>query len=144
MVVPLEVSPISTQDLWSSTRVTTGFLVTSLTRALLPRLLSLARWTALGRVLIVPNFFHLRIMEATVLLKTFDAAKCVLMLGFFPGPMPPHNPVSELCRQFLQPYGLVFTLICIVSCQTLYRQVCAFVNHVQSINIDHRWTPIKV
>ena len=31
-------SSISTQDLWSSPRVTIGFLVTSLTKALLPRL----------------------------------------------------------------------------------------------------------
>ena len=42
MVVLLEGSPISTDKLWSSVRVTIGFLVTSLTKALLPRLLSLA------------------------------------------------------------------------------------------------------
>ena len=35
--------------------VTIGFLVTSLTKALLPQLLSLARRPALGRVLVVPN-----------------------------------------------------------------------------------------
>ena len=35
MVVLLEVSPISTRDLRSSARVTIGFLVTSLTKALL-------------------------------------------------------------------------------------------------------------
>ena len=61
----------STKELWSSVRVTIGFLVTSLTKALLPRLLSLAGRPALGRVLVVPNFFHLRIMEATVF---FNAA----------------------------------------------------------------------
>ena len=43
MVVLLEGSPISTKELWSSVRVTIGFLVTSLTKAHLPRLLSLAR-----------------------------------------------------------------------------------------------------
>ena len=42
MVVLLEVSPISTQDLWSSARVTIGFLVTCLIKALCPQLLSLA------------------------------------------------------------------------------------------------------
>ena len=68
MVVLLEVSPIYTQDLWRTARVTIGFLVTSLTKALLPRFLSLAGRPALGKVLVVPNFFHLRIMEATVLL----------------------------------------------------------------------------
>ncbi len=45
---------------WSSTRwVTISFLVTSLTKALLHQLLSLARRPALGRVLVVPNIFHL-------------------------------------------------------------------------------------
>ena len=57
----------------SSVRVTIGFLVTSLTKALLPRLLSLAGWPALGRFLVIPNYFHLR-MEAAVLLGTFKAA----------------------------------------------------------------------
>ncbi len=39
---------------WSSTKVTNRFLVTSLTKALLHKLLSLAR----RPVLVVPNFFH--------------------------------------------------------------------------------------
>jgi hypothetical protein len=30
---------------------------------------------ALGRVLVVPNFFHFRMMEATVFLGTFKAAE---------------------------------------------------------------------
>ena len=75
MVVLLEGSPISTEELWSSFRVTFGFLVTSLTKALLPRLLSLAGQPALGRVLVVSNFFQLRMVEATVLLGTFNAAE---------------------------------------------------------------------
>jgi hypothetical protein len=74
MVVLLEGSLISTEDLWSSYRVTIGFLVASLTIALLPQLLSLAGWPALGRVLVAPNFFHLIMMEATVFLGTFNAA----------------------------------------------------------------------
>ncbi|KAK6306788.1 hypothetical protein J4Q44_G00237130 [Coregonus suidteri] len=74
MVVLLEGSPISTEELWSSVRVTIKFLATSLTKALLPRLLSLAGRPALGGVLVVPNFFHLRMMEATVFLGTFNAA----------------------------------------------------------------------
>jgi hypothetical protein len=48
MVVPLEGFFISTEELWSSVRVTIGFLVTSLTKALLPRLFSLAGQPALG------------------------------------------------------------------------------------------------
>jgi hypothetical protein len=74
MVVPLEGSPISTEELWSSVRVTIRFLVTYLTKVLLPRLLSLAGRPALGGVLVVPNLFHLRMMEATVFLGTFNAA----------------------------------------------------------------------
>jgi hypothetical protein len=75
MVALLECSPISTEELWSSVRVTIGFMVTSLTKALLPRLLHLYGRTALGRVLVVPNFFHLRIMVATVFLGTLNAAE---------------------------------------------------------------------
>jgi len=78
MVVLLEGSPLSTEKRWSSVRVTIGFLVTSLTEALLPRSLSLAGRPALGRVLVVPNFFHLRMMEATVLIGTFNAAEIFL------------------------------------------------------------------
>ena len=74
MVVLLEGSLISTEELWSSVKVTIGFLVTSLTKALLPRLLCLAL-PALGRVLVNPNFFHLRMMEATLFLGTFNAAE---------------------------------------------------------------------
>ena len=82
MVVLLEVSPISTEELWSSVRVTIGFLVTSLTKALLPRLPSLAGRPALERVLVVPNFFHLRMTEAIVFLGTFNAAE----MFWYPSP----------------------------------------------------------
>ena len=70
MFVLLEGSPISTKELWGSVRLTIGFLVTSLTEALL----SLAGRQDLGRVLVVPNFFHLRMIEATVFLGTFNSA----------------------------------------------------------------------
>ncbi len=43
---------------WSSTRVTIRFFVTTLTKALLHQLLSLARRPALRRILVVSNFFH--------------------------------------------------------------------------------------
>jgi hypothetical protein len=51
MIVLLEDSLISNEELWSSVRVIIGFLATSLTKALLPQLLSLAGWTALGKSL---------------------------------------------------------------------------------------------
>ena len=111
--------------------MTIRFLVTSLTKALLPQLLSLAGWPSLERVLVVPNFFHLRMMEATVFLETFNAADIFLVT--FPRSVLRHNPVSKLYRQFPRPHGLVFALTCPVNCGTLYRQECAFPNHVQSI-----------
>jgi hypothetical protein len=47
--------------------------------------------------------------------------------------VPRHNPVSELYGQFLWLHGLIFALTCTVNSGTLYRQVCAFPNHVQLI-----------
>jgi hypothetical protein len=97
MVVLQEGSPISTEELWSSVRVT---------KALLSRFLSLAGQPALGRLLVVTNVFHLRIMEATVFLRTCFRY-CLVP---FPRSVPQHNPVSELYGQFLQLHGLVFAL----------------------------------
>ncbi len=59
--------------------MTIRFLVSCLDKALLHQLLSLAGRPALGRVLVVLNFFYLRIMEATVLLGTFSAAEIVFV-----------------------------------------------------------------
>ena len=60
-------SPI--EELWSSVRVNIGFLVTSLTKALLPRWLS-SRMSLGGSKLL-----HIRMMEATVFLGIFNAAE---------------------------------------------------------------------
>ena len=76
----------------NSVRVTNGFLVTSLTKALLPRSLSLAGRQAPGRVLVFPNFFHLRMMEVSVL---GDLQGCRNVLVPFPRSVPRHNPVSD-------------------------------------------------
>ena len=121
MIIHLESSPISTEELWSSVRLTIMFLLTSLTKTLLPRLLSLARRPALGSVLVIPNFFHLRMMEATVFLGNFNTAE----MFWYPSP--------DLCLDTILCRGLVFALTCTVNCGTLYRQVRAFPNHVQSI-----------
>ena len=82
MVELLKGSPISTRIRWSSVRVTLGFLLTSLAKARLPRLLRLAGGPGLGRFLVVPNFFHLRMMVATVLFGTCKTAE------IFPYPSP--------------------------------------------------------
>ena len=82
MVVFLEGSPISTEEFQSSLRVTIGFLVTFLIKALLPKLLSLSGRPAQLRVLVVPNFFHLRMIEATVFLGNVNAAE----IFWYPSP----------------------------------------------------------
>ncbi len=85
---------------WSSTRVTIRLLVTSLEKALLHQLLSLARRPALGRVLVVPNFFHGN--RDYMLLWTFNTA------DFFP-----LNSSSERCLDtilFLSSTGTPFDL----------------------------------
>ena len=86
------------------------------------RLLSMAWRPALGRF-----FFHLRprcSWEPSIFL-------------FFLKPSP------DLCLDTILSlssagssfnlHGLVFALICIISCETLCRQVCAFPSHVQTI-----------
>ncbi len=113
--------------------MTIMLLVTSLDRALLHQLLSLARWPALGSVLVVSNFFPLGLTETcfcepSMLQKKKKEKSSVP----FPRSVSRYNPVSEVYRQFLGLHGLVCALTCIVSCGTLYRQVCAFPNYVQS------------
>ena len=71
-------SIISAEDFLSSVRVTIGFLVISLTKALLVRLLSLARRPTQGIVVVVPNFFHFIIIEATVLLGNFRNIRALI------------------------------------------------------------------
>ena len=76
-----------------------------------------------------------------VLLFKNDGGHCVLgdlqccrnVLVPFPRSVPRHNPDSELYGQFLRPHGLVFAPTSTVNHGTLYRQVRAFPNHVQSI-----------
>jgi hypothetical protein len=55
MVVVLEGSYITKEELWSSVKVNIRFLVTSMTKVLLPRFLSLAVRQAPEIVLVVPN-----------------------------------------------------------------------------------------
>lgn len=96
IVFHLEHCAISTRYLWSSLGSWSP-LLTCFTW-----LLSFARGPALGRVLVVPHFFHFIFTEATALLKTFTAA------DFFFFTL--SQILSELCRQFLQPHGLAFAL----------------------------------
>jgi hypothetical protein len=67
-------------------------------------LLSLARRSSLGLFLVVPNFIHLRIMEATVFLGTFVAAdvfwypssdQCLVSQRIIPLTSCPHGLVFD-------------------------------------------------
>ena len=62
-----------------------------------------------------------------------DLQCCRHFLVPFSRSVPRHNPVSELYRQLFSPHGLVFDLTCTVTWWTLYKQMCAFPNHVQSV-----------
>ena len=129
MVVLLECSPISTQELGSSVRLTIMFLVSSLTKDLLRRLLSLAGWPALGWVLVVLNFFHIRMIEATVFLGTFNAAD----IFWYPSPDLCLDTILPLCSKDNSFDLMAWFLLWHVNCGTWYRHVCAFPNYVQSI-----------
>ena len=131
MVVLLWGYPICTKELWISFIVSIGYLVTCLTKALCPLILSLAGRQDLGRLL-DPNLFHLRMMEATVLLGTLNAAEMFL----YPFPdLCLDTIVSQVYRQFSWPHGLAFNLTYTIDCETLYKQVCAFPNYVQWIQL---------
>lgn len=83
----------------NSDRVVIGFLVTSLTKALPPRLLSLDGRPAPGSVLLAPNIFHLR-----------GASKRQAFSGPSPTFAPPDEPVWEVYRQVHQLWELMVSL----------------------------------
>ena len=104
MVVFLEGSPISTEELQSSVRVTIGFLVTSL--------VATSR-KSLGGSKRLP----FKNDGGHSVLGDLQCCRNVLV----------HTP-----RSVPRPHGLIFALTCTVNCGTLNRQVNAFPNHVQS------------
>ena len=130
MVVLWEGSPISTEELWSSVcdHWVLGHLPDQSPSTPIAQLGGAASSRkSLGRSKILPfkndggHCVHGNIQC------------CQNVLVPFPRSGPRHNPVSELYGQFHQPHGFVFTLTCTVNCGTLYRQVCAFPNHIQSM-----------
>ena len=122
MVVLLEGSPISTEELWSSVRVTIGFLVTSLTKALLPRLL-------FGRAASsrknIGGYERLPFKNDGGHCVLGDLQCCNNVSVPFTRSVPIRNPVSELYWQFLQPHSLIFALTFTINCGNLqYTGVC--------------------
>ena len=91
---------------------------------------------ALGRVLVVPKFFHLRLTEVTVFLETFIAA------AIFRYPSPDLCLDTILSRSSQPtPFDLMawFLLWHVLSTVGPYTGLCLS----KSIGIYHRWTPIK-
>ena len=109
--------------------MTTWFLVTYPTMALPPWLVRLVGWPAL-RVLVDPNFFRWTIIEAPAL----GNLQCNKIFQAILRTLPQHNPVSELCWQFLWQNCLDFALICIVGCG----KVRTFLSHFQSFEFTTR------
>ena len=114
----------NTRALWE----TIGFLVTHLTKALLPDC-CLAGLPALGIVLLVPNV-HLRMLEATVLLGTFNAVD----IFWYPSLYLFLDTIlsrSSMGNSFnLTTWFLLWLALSTVG---LYMDKCAFPSHVQSI-----------
>ena len=115
----------------TSSSLPIGFFVTCLTKAFLPRLLSLAGLPALGRVWVIPTFFRLRMMETTVFLGTFNA------VDIFWYPSPDLCLYTILFWSSMDNYFDLMTWVllwhALSTVGPLYRQVFAFPNNVQSI-----------
>lgn len=79
----------------------------------------------------VPNFSHFRMMEATCALKHHQCwGNFLVSLN---RSVPWHNSVSQVFGQFSRPHG---SLTYAINCETLFRQVCAFPNYVQWIQLS--------
>ena len=127
MVVLLEGSPISTEELWRSVRVTDSqkkvfvFLGHLPDQGPSPPIAQFDR-AASSRSLGGSKLHPFK----------NDGGHCVLgdlqcsihFLVPFPRSVSRQNPVSELYGQFLRPHGVVFALTCTVNCGTLYKHVC--------------------
>ena len=128
MVLLLEGSPISTQKLWSSVRVTIGFLVTSLTKALLLRLLfgqAASSRKSLGgsKLLSFKNDGGHHVLGDLQCSRHF--------LVSFQRSVPRHNPVStDNSFDFMFWFLLWHALS---TAGPYIRQVCAFSKHAQII-----------
>lgn len=92
-------------------------------------------WAALGRVLVVANLYYY--MNNGGNCAHWDRQCCRNVS------VPQWNLVSEVYRQVLGLYGFVCALTYSVNYGTIYRQVCAFPNHVQLnqvLETSDRWS----
>ena len=124
-------SPISTEELWSSVRVTIGFLVTSLSQGPSPPIAQFGRAASSRKTLGGSKLLPFKNDGGHYVLGDLQCCRHVFVS--FPRSVPRHNPVSELYRQLPRAHGLGFALTCTVKCGSVYRQVCASANHVHSL-----------
>ncbi len=114
---------------WSSTRVTIGFMVTTLTKALLHQLVSLVKRPALGRILVVSNS-SIKVTETTCICDPS------MKQNFFQNSSPDVWLDTNL---FLRSTGSSFDLrACFLLWYALsairsFIKTCAFPNHTHSI-----------
>ena len=128
MVVLLEVSPISTQDLWSSASVTWSPL---LPKAFLPRLLSLERWPGLGSILVLLNFFH------SELLRSLGSWHPSMLQNFFCSLPQLYASVAGSSLDLMAWLFLWYRL----SAVRPYTDICVHLSKSCLINwVYHRWT----
>ena len=108
MVVLMEGSPISTEELWTS--VSDYQVIDHLPDQGPSPLIDQFGQTASSRK---------SLCGSKLLPFKNDGGHCALgdlqCLVPFPRSVPRHNPVSELYRQFLRPHGMVFALTCTVN-----------------------------
>ena len=124
MVVLLEGSPISAEELWSSVRESDRWVLGHLPEQGPSTLIAASSRKSLGG----SKPFPFKNKGVHSVLRDLQCCRNVLVP--FATSVPRHNPVSELYGQFLQPCGLVFALTCTVNCGTFIK---TFPNHVQSI-----------
>ena len=121
----------STEEIWNrALSVYIRFLVTYLTKAILPRLLSLAGRPALGRVLVVLNFFPFKNDGGHYVLG--DIQCCRMYYSILPQICASTQSGLWALRTIPLTSWLGFCSDSTVNCETLYGHVCLS-NHVQSI-----------
>lgn len=131
MVAGLKLSPSPVQICGVRVRVILGFLVTSLTETLLPRLLSLFRHPAVRRVLVDPNLFHMIITETAEVLETINGADSFSSLVQIC--LAPAQSLSSSAYYFDLPLDLVST-----SCKASLIVVCALKMWSCSFNLTRK------
>ena len=115
-VVLLEASPISTEELWSSVRVTIWVLGHLPDQDHSPLNAQFGQSANSRKSLVGSKLLPFKNDGGHCVLGDLQCCRDVFVL--FLRSVPRHNPVSELYRQFLRPYGLVFALTCTVTCGT--------------------------